>query len=40
MYINKVTRRDGNLPPEVNEFSERFAGMMVITLVDWFLGYN
>ena len=40
MHINKVTRRDGNLPPEVDEFSERFAGMMVVTLADWFSGYD
>ena len=40
MYMNKVTRRDGNLPPEVDEFSERFAGMMVVTLADWFSGYD
>jgi hypothetical protein len=40
MHINKVTRRDSNLPPEVDEFSERFAGMRVVTLADWFSGYD
>jgi hypothetical protein len=40
MHINRVTRRDSNLPPEVDEFSERFAGMRVVTLADWFSGYD
>jgi hypothetical protein len=40
MHINRVTRRDSNLPPEVDEFSERFAGMQVVTLADWFSGYD
>ena len=34
MHINKVIKRDGNLPPEVDKFSERFTGIMVITLTD------
>ena len=27
MYINKVTIKDANLPPNIDEFSEDFAGM-------------
>jgi hypothetical protein len=34
MHINKVTRRDSNLPPGVDEFLERFTSMYVVTLVD------
>jgi hypothetical protein len=40
IYINKVTRQDSNLPPGVDKFLERFTGMCVVTLVDWFSGYD
>jgi hypothetical protein len=40
MAINKVTIRDANLPPSVDEFSEEFAGCSVASLVDFFSGYD
>ena len=38
--INRVTTRDVNLLLYANEFSKEFAGYKVISLVDFFLGYN
>ena len=38
--INAVSIRDASLPPAVEEFSERFAGYLVILLVDLFSGYD
>ena len=35
-----MTIRDANLPPYADEFSEEFAGCKVISLVDFFSGYN
>ena len=35
-----MTIRDANLPLYANEFSKEFAGYKVISLVDFFLGYN
>ena len=40
MNINKVTIRDTNLPPSVDEFLEEFAGIYITSLIDFFLGYN
>ena len=40
MNINKVTIRDANLPPSVDEFSEEFAGMHITSLIDFFSGYD
>jgi hypothetical protein len=40
MKMNGVTIRDGNLPPQVDEFSEEFAGCTVASLVDFFSGYD
>ena len=40
MHINKVTKRDANLPPNVDEFSESFAGNVVASLIDFFSGYD
>ena len=38
--INAVSIRDASLPPAVAEFSERFAGYLVVSLVDLFSGYD
>jgi hypothetical protein len=38
--INGVTVRDANLPPNPDEFSEEFAGCEVVSLIDFFLGYD
>ena len=40
MNINKVTIRDANLPPSVDEFLEEFAGMYITSLIDFFSGYD
>jgi RNase H-like domain found in reverse transcriptase/Integrase zinc binding domain/Reverse transcriptase (RNA-dependent DNA polymerase) len=40
MDMNKVTVRDANLPPSVDEFSEEFAGCSIASLVDLFSGYD
>ena len=38
--INAVLIRDASLLPAVEEFSERFAGYPVVSLVDLFSGYD
>ena len=38
--INAVSIRGASLPPAVEEFSERFAGYLVVSLVDLFSGYD
>ena len=38
--INAVSIRDASIPPAVGEFSERFAGYPVVSLVDLFSRYN
>ncbi|RAQ98663.1 putative gag-pol poly protein [Stemphylium lycopersici] len=38
--LNSVTLRDANLPPTADEFSERFAGCKIISLMDLFSGYD
>ena len=38
--MNKVTIRDANLPPSVDEFSEDFAGCHIASLIDLFSGYD
>ncbi|KAJ5963047.1 hypothetical protein N7481_001456 [Penicillium waksmanii] len=40
MLINKVTKRDANMPPIADEFAEEFAGMAIASLVDLFSGYD
>jgi hypothetical protein len=37
---NSVTIRDAGLPPIIDEFSERFAGQAVSSLLDFFAGYE
>lgn len=38
--MNKVTIRDANLLPNPDELAEEFAGCCVISLVNFFSGYN
>lgn len=40
MGYNRVTIRDANLPPSADDFAEEFAGMHILSLVDWFSGYD
>lgn len=40
MHINKVTIKDANLPPDVDEFSEDFADMHISSLIDYYSGYD
>ena len=40
MGYNRVTIRDANLPPSSDDFAEEFAGMHILSLVDWFSGYD
>ena len=37
---NSETIRDAGLPPNVEEFSERFAGQAISSLMDFFIGYK
>ena len=38
--LNAVTIRDASLPPSVDEFSEEFVGFPLISLLDFFSGYD
>jgi hypothetical protein len=38
--INKVTIRDANMPPNMDEFSEEFSCCVVASLLDFFSGYD
>lgn len=38
--MNRVTIRDANLPPSSDEYSEDFAGCHIVSLIDWFSGYD
>lgn len=38
--INAVTIRDASLPPSADEFSEDFTGYPVVSLLDFFSGYD
>ena len=38
--LNRVIVRDANLPPSANEFSEKFAGYAISSLIDFFSGYD
>ncbi len=38
--INRVIIRDGNLPPTINEFSKEFGNYIIISLINFFFGYN
>lgn len=40
VHMNKVSRRDANLPPTADEFSEKFAGCKILSLMDMFSGYD
>jgi hypothetical protein len=38
--INKNTVRDANLPLSVDEFSEEFARCQIVSMIDFFSGYD
>ena len=38
--INRVIVRDINLPPSINEFSEKFTDYIIASLIDFFSNYN
>ncbi len=38
--IIKINRENTNLPPFINEFSEKFADYIIAFLIDFFSGYN
>ncbi len=40
MKINRVTIKDENLPPAINEFSEKFNNYTITSLIDFFSSYN
>ncbi|KAJ5110888.1 hypothetical protein N7532_001423 [Penicillium argentinense] len=40
MKLNSVTIRDANMPPNIDEFAEDFAGMQLCSVVDLFSGYD
>lgn len=40
MEVNQITLKDANLPPQVDEFSEEFAGCAIASLIDLFSGYD
>jgi hypothetical protein len=39
-HLNIIIRRDANLPPSVDEFTEEFTGCHITSLVDLYSGYN
>ena len=40
MNINRVTIRDANLPPLLDDFSKEFTKMYVLSLINWFFRYD
>ena len=38
--INRVTVKDTNLPPSINEFSEEFTRYIIASLIDFFSNYD
>ena len=40
IHINKVTKKDANLPPTPDEFAEEFAGQVIGSYLDWLSGYD
>ena len=38
--LNRVTIQDANLPPSADKFSEEFAGCTILSLIDFFSGYD
>jgi hypothetical protein len=40
IYLNIITRRDANLPPFIDKFTDEFAGYYIISLVNLYSGYN
>ncbi len=40
MEINRVIIRNGNLPLAINKFLEEFGNYVIISLINFFSGYN
>ena len=40
IVINKVTIRDANMPPNIEEFLEEFTGCVIASLLNFFSGYD
>ena len=40
MEINRVTIKNTNLPPSINEFFKEFAKYIIASLIDFFSSYN
>ena len=40
MRYNAVTIRDANMPPNIDEISEEFAGCQITSVIDFFSGYD
>jgi hypothetical protein len=40
MEYNRFMIQDANLPPFADEFTEKFMGYKMSSLIDLFLGYN
>jgi hypothetical protein len=40
LLINKVTKRDTNMPPDTNEFAEESASIALTSLVDIYSRYD
>lgn len=38
--VNRVTIRDTDMPPNVDEVSEEFAGCVMTSMIDWSSGYD
>jgi len=38
--LNKVTIRDSGMPPQVDEFSEDFAGYPIVSAIDYYSDYD
>jgi len=38
--MNRITIRDANIPPNIDQFVEEFVGLTIISLIDFFLGYD
>ena len=40
IHLNVVIRRDANLSPFVNKFTDKFTGYYITSLVDLYSGYD
>jgi hypothetical protein len=40
MKMNRVTIKNANMPPSADEFAEKFFGCAIISLINFFSGYD